>query len=550
MLTRLTISNYLLISQLSVDFTAGLNSVTGETGAGKSIILGALGLIMGNRADPSVLKNKDEKCYVEGLFDIGNYDLAPFFTANELDYEVSTILRREITPAGKSRAFINDTPVNLKVMQDLALKLIDIHSQHQNLELGNQRFQLNLVDSVASNETLLSSYQKLYAESQKTNMQLAEVVHRAEKARADLDYFQFQFDQLNEARLVGNEQELLEMELKNLTHAEEIKNSFTRIIELIDNDTFSAIRNIRESQKIAASMSVYFQGANPLSERLNSVFQELKDIKDESVSNAEKTEHDPERINQVTERLNLIYALQQKHHAKTVDELIGVREDFNSKITSATGYEVQVDALRKKLRALHEEMGTEALKLTESRKKVFGVIEKSVVDVLKQLGIPKAEFRVLHHQNENFTQTGRDNISFTFSSNPDILPEEISRIASGGEMSRLMLAVKNLIRNSRSMPTVIFDEIDAGISGEVAIKMGVILKTFSENTQIINITHLPQIAARGDSHYLVYKFENEGKTTTSIRRLTDNERIEEIAKMVGGEKITEATLRTANEMMS
>jgi len=549
MLTRLTISNYALIQQLSVEFSSGLNMITGETGAGKSIILGALGLILGNRADLSVLKNKNEKCIVEGYFEITNYKLQPFFNDNDLDYDNQTILRREITPAGKSRAFINDTPVNLKTISELGLKLIDIHSQHQNLELGNQKFQLNLVDEVSGSLKTLNEYKATYKKYTHLQQELSGVKKKAENAHTELDYFQFQFNQLEEAGLRVGEQEELEAELEKLTHAEEIKGSFVEVLQLLDNEQFSAIQNIKESSKILEQIQNYISEVPELKNRLQSTFIELKDIWDEIDSLSEKIEHDPAKIEEVNDRLNTIYNLQQKHSVANVPELIELKNGFENKIAQAVGFEDEIKNLEKELKEILLRLENLAAELTVVRKKSFSGIEKAITGDLKQLGMAKAKLKVVHEELAGFTPSGKDLISFLFSANTDSGPAEISKIASGGEMSRLRRAIKNLLRKSRELPTIIFDEIDTGVSGEVAIKMGNILKAFSASAQIINITHLPQIAAKGDSHFVVFKYENEGKTFTSIRKLENDERVEELAKMVSGEDITDNTLKTARELL-
>lgn len=549
MLTRLTISNYALITRLNVEFQDGLNSITGETGAGKSIILGALGLILGNRADLSVLKNSDEKCIVEGTFSISEYKLKTFFEKHDLDYDEITILRREITPSGKSRAFINDTPVNLKVMRELGLQLIDIHSQHQNLELNNQMFQLELVDTVAGSKETLKKYKQLYAQYITLQNELKEIIEKSEKAAADLDYYQFQFNQLDEAELQPNEQEELENELEKLTHAEEIKSAFQEVQQLLDDENFSAIQNLKESHKRISGIQNYFGEASELANRLESCQIELKDILDETNMLADKIEFDPARIEQVNDRLNLIYSLQQKHHVATVNELIELKNSFEQKIDEVTGYEDEIQNLKELLKNKRTDLKNKSVELTNIRKGAFLKIEKSVINDLKQLGIPKSRFAIQHETLTDFTPSGKDAVAFLFSANRDVSPAEISKIASGGEMSRLMLAIKNILRTSKALPTVIFDEIDSGVSGEIALKMGAILKEFATSTQIINITHLPQIAAKGDAHFVVYKYEKNGKTYTSIRQLKENERMEELAKMVGGENITEITLNTARELL-
>lgn len=551
MLSRLTISNYALIDNLTIDFHTKLNTVTGETGAGKSIILGALGLILGNRAELSVLKDNSKKCIVEGVFEVGNYNLTSFFDRNDLDYDPVSILRRELTPTGKSRAFINDTPVNLKTLREIGLSLIDIHSQHQNLELGNHNFQLELVDTVAkSSDKVLLKYRKVYTEFHKTKNALNTLKAKSEKAKADLDYFQFQFDQLENAGLKEDEQEALEAELEKLTHAEEIKGALNKVGILLDDEQFSVLQNIKEASKAVENIQNYIEEAPELSARLKSTLLELKDLVDEAGYLAEKTEHNPARIEVVNNRLNEIYDLQQKHSVTTIKELLELRDSFDEKINTIVAYDIELDQLNKKLGELKTELSSVGNQLTGLRKNVFPKIEKSIIKDLQQLGMKKSRLEITHQDLADFGVNGKDLVSFLFSANADATPAEISKIASGGEMSRLMLAIKNLLRNSKALPTVIFDEIDAGVSGEVAIKMGKIIESFSATTQIINITHLPQIAAKGDVHMCVYKFEKNGKTYTSLKQLTDKERVEELAKMVGGDNLTETTLNTAKELLN
>lgn len=550
MLSRLTISNYALIDNLTIDFHDKLNSITGETGAGKSIILGALGLILGNRADLTVLKEKSKKCIVEGVFEIGNYHLQYFFEENDLDYDPITIIRREITSSGKFRAFINDTPVGLKAIRELGLCLIDIHSQHQNLELGNRKFQLDLVDTVSGAGKILSQYHEIYKEFIFQQKKLEELTAKSEKESADLDYWQFQFNQLNEAGLHENEQEELEIVLEQLNHTEDIKSAFTEVQKLLDDEHFSVIQNLKDSQKRLENIKNYISEVPNLAERLQSSLIEVKDILDETERLSVKIEHDPAKIEIVNDRLNLIYGLQQKHHVNSVKELIDLKNSFDDKINQVTGYDEEIQLLKNEIEKCRLKLDGKSSELSNIRKKSFSLIENEIVGDLRQLGMTKSKLEVVHEQLPDYTANGKDAVSFLFSANPDSIPDEISKVASGGEMSRLMLAIKNLLRKSKALPTVIFDEIDSGVSGEIALKMGNIIKSFSATTQIINITHLPQIAAKGDAHLLVYKFEENGKTYISIKHLNENERVIELAKMVGGENFSEATVKTARELLN
>jgi DNA repair protein RecN (Recombination protein N) len=550
MLTKLAISNYALIDKLTIDFHQKLNSITGETGAGKSIMLGALGLILGNRADLSVLKEKSKKCIVEGTFEIGSYCLQSFFEENDLDYDTTTIIRREITNTGKFRAFINDTPVNLKTMRELGLNLIDIHSQHQNLELGNRKFQLDLVDTVSGSGKTLVQYRDLYKEFVSLQNELSGLIAKSDKESADLDYWQFQFNQLSEAELKENEQEELELLLEQLNHAEDIKNAFSEVQVLLDNEQFSVIQNLKESQKKLENIKNYIAEVPNLAERLQSSLLEVKDILDEIDRLWANIEHDPKQIELATDRLNLIYSLQQKHHVNSVAELIGLRNSFDEKINQVTGYDDEIQKLKVIIEKSRLKLEEKAVELSMIRKKSFKQIETAIIGDLQQLGMLKSRLEIFHEQLPDFSLYGKDAVSFLFSANTDSAPAEISKVASGGEMSRLMLAIKNLLRKSKALPTVVFDEIDSGVSGEIALKMGNIIKSFSGSTQIINITHLPQIAAKGDAHLIVYKFEENGKTFTSIKHLNPDERLVELAKMVGGESYSDTTLKTAEELLN
>lgn len=548
MLQSLYIKNYALIDRLSIEFFNGFNIITGETGAGKSIILGALGLILGQRADLSVLRDKQRKCTVEGSFWVNDYQLEVFFEENELDYDHQTILRREITPSGKSRAFINDTPVNLKTLRELALQLIDIHSQHQNLELGNRLFQLKLVDLVAKNHLLLSDYQEQFQAYSSTKKHHANLIKDAEQAKADLDYFQFQFNQLDEAKLKTGEQEELESEQNQLEHAEEIKMAFGQLADELESDESGLLTRLKEQVIRLNKMNAYFSGANELSQRLESCYLELKDIAGESSGIAERVEHNPDRAQLVSERLDLIYSLQQKFKVTTVEELLVVQQELADKIAQVASFEEEIAGLEKRLKKQEGIVEQLADELTNSRKSVALPFQDSVVDVLKKLGMVNANFQ-LDFDLSGAGPMGKDEVRFIFSANKNAELQEISKIASGGEMSRLMLALKSLITDSRSLPTIIFDEIDTGVSGEIAVKMGSILKSISTKMQVINITHLPQIAAKGDHHFQVFKFDENDETFTSIRKLGADERIDELAQMLSGDRSSEKARGTARELL-
>jgi DNA repair protein RecN (Recombination protein N) len=549
MLSRITISNYALIDDLTVAFEPGLNIITGETGAGKSVILGALSLILGGRADYSMLRHPDKKCIIEGSFNLNSTGLETFFSENDLDYEEGTIIRREISATGKSRAFVNDTPVTLQQLHDLTARLIDIHSQHQNLELNTRQFQLQLVDSVAQNQQLLNQFREFFRESQTISQELVLLRQKATKSKADLDYYLFQFNQLEEARLHPGEQLSMEEERNALTHTEDIKIALEWVSDTLMGDLNPLVPRIKESMVRMEKISGYLKEAGEMAERLRSVQIELNDLAHETQFLSEKTSFDPRRLNEIGERLDLIYTLEQKHQLSSVEELIRFRDDLGTKIREIGSYDDDIHLLEGKLEIAEKNVKNAAVNLTGSRKKELPSIETKVTEVLKQLGIPHARFRIEHELLKQTTVNGTDDLQFLFSANRDAEPSEISRIASGGEISRVMLALKTLISGSRMLCTIIFDEIDSGISGETSLKMGTILKTLSKGIQVINITHLPQIAGKGEHHFRVYKEDNGKGTFISIRKLNHQERIEELARMVGGDDPSEAARKTASEML-
>ncbi|HCY41065.1 MAG TPA: DNA repair protein RecN [Prolixibacteraceae bacterium] len=549
MLKSLSIKNYALIDSLNVEFSSDLNILTGETGAGKSILLGAIGLIIGQRADLSVLRDKSEKCTAEGIFEIRNYGLQGFFTENELDYEDVTILRREITPSGKSRAFINDTPVNVKVLHDLGMKLIDIHSQHQNLELNEKHYQLRLVDLVAGNEELLKKYAEVFRKYLSLQEELNRTLLLSAQSKKDLDYFEFQFKQLAEAKLIENEQEVLEILLEKLTHAEEIKAIFGKANQVLAEDDHSVLAVLKENLNNLGKLRSILPESELIFNRLESVYIELKDIAAESSVIADKTENDPDKIDQVNQRLDLIYTLQQKHRVASVSELLEIQAELNAKIEQIGSYEIEIERIQKGIYVHKTTLSDLSAQMNKRRTSVSRQIEMKVIEVLQNLGIPNAAFKLKFEKLSDFSTTGLDEISFMFSANKSQELQEIAKVASGGEMSRLMLAVKTLITDTKSLPTIIFDEIDTGVSGEVAVKMGVILAQMAETVQVLNITHLPQIAAKGQHHYKVFKFDQNEQTYTSIRKLTDQERIEEIAQMLSGDNFSSTAMETAKELL-
>ncbi len=544
------ITNYALIKELDIAFRPGFNIITGETGAGKSILLGALNLILGQRADTSVLKDNTTKCLVEGTFSANGYRLESFFEVNDLDYDEQIIMRREISAAGKSRAFINDTPVSLSVMKQLGIRLIDIHSQHQNLELGNHLFQLNVLDAVAGHETLLEKYREVFKELTALKSALKALEEGAEKVRADLDYFQFQFQQLDELKLREGEQEALEEELKALNNSEEIKGNLSGVATILNGDnTGNVLIALKEAQGLLGKLVDYHKEAAQLAQRTESAYYEMQDIASEAGRIAEQVEYNPERIEEITQRLDAIYMLQQKHRAGSVKELIELRDQFEEKIRSVTSCDNEIATIKTKIGATTLMVADLAEQISGNRKEVASRVEQRVEQLLRLLGMLHVRFEVKTDQTDRFSDNGRDTVSFLFSANKNVGLQEVSKIASGGEISRVMLAVKSLLSKSKTLPTIIFDEIDTGVSGEIAGKMGGILRDMSEGIQLINITHLPQVAGKGHFHYLVYKKEGTYETVSDIRLLDKHERVVELAKMLSGEQPTEAAISNAKELL-
>lgn len=547
MISNLKISNYALIENLEISFISGYITITGETGAGKSILMGALSLILGQRADSSVLLKKDQKCIVEGLFKI-NEIYRPFFEENDIDFEKDSILRREILPGGKSRAFINDTPVTLSLLKALGDQLVDIHSQHQSLQLNDQLYQLQVVDFVSGNDKLLKEYQALYSEYGLKRAELTKHREEIAKISGELDFFRFQYDELLAAQLKTDELQLLEEEIRQLEHAEEIKLALKDAGVAIEGD--GQILNIlNEAVILQKRISKLHSPSAGFAERLESAYIELKDVATEMLSLAERTEHNPERLEQARDRVDLIYRLLQKHRVKEVGELIDIREQLNQKITAITFSDDLVNRLNKEVDHLLNLVKKSAEELHAIRQKTGKFIEKEIAAQLVQLGIPNASFVVKTELTEQPGKYGMDNIRFLFSANKQSPVEDIAKVASGGEISRLMLSIKSMLSDYKGLPTLIFDEIDSGVSGEIADKMGAIMKRMSGGRQVIAITHLPQVASQGEEHFLVYKQDTEESTVTHIRKLNRDERVIEIAKLLSGEKLTDAAISNAKELL-
>jgi DNA repair protein RecN (Recombination protein N) len=549
MLCNLVVENYALISKLEIEFRKGLTIITGETGAGKSILLGALALILGKRADANVLLDKEKKCIVEGTFDIMNYGLESFFTEKGIDYDDQPIARREISATGKSRAFINDFPVNLEVLTEFGLKLIDIHSQHQNLNLADSVFQMKVIDSFTQDQVLLETYRSHFLEFKAIQKKFRLLTEEAARSKSDLDYFLFQYSQLAEARLIEGEQEELEFELEKLTHAEEIKTGLTTASSLLQSDGNSALQQIKDSLGAINKIKKFLHENESLSTRIDAAYIEIKDISREIETLNDQFYYDPDRLAQVNDRLNILYSMEKKHRVSGLADLIAVRDNLKVKIEEINAYDFNLEELEKKLSEIQGIVRKYADKLNQQRQKAIAPFRQRVTEMLHDVGIPNAGFSVLLEKLDDFNEHGSDRIQFLFTANKNMPLQDIARVASGGELSRLMLCVKSLMSDSIGLPTIIFDEIDTGVSGEIAERVGNIINRMADKMQIINITHLPQVASKGKYHYLVYKTDDEKTTVTHMKLLTPEERHLEIAKMLSGEEITHAALENARILL-
>lgn len=550
MLRSLYIQNYALIEQLDIRLENGFSVITGETGAGKSIILGAIGLLLGQRADVKAIRRGASKCIIEARFEIAAYGMQPFFEANDLEYEDECILRREVYASGKSRAFINDTPASLAQMKELGEMLIDVHSQHQNLLLNKEGFQLNVLDILAHNDGALSVYADCYGSWKKAQQQLEELIARAERDKADEDYVRFQLEQLEEANLTAGEQEELEQEAELLSHAEDIKAGLYRVGQGLSADEGGLLPLLNDCLSTMQSMRKVYPAAEELSERLESSYIELKDIAQEVAGREEEVEFNPARLDEVNARLNLIYTLQQKHRVSTVDELLTLQEEYASRLSAITSSDDQIEDLKQQCADLYNKVKQQAAVLTESRVAAAREVEKQMASRLVPLGMPNVRFQVEVGTRKEPGVHGADTVSFLFSANKNGTLQSISSVASGGEIARVMLSLKAMIAGAVKLPTIVFDEIDTGVSGEIADRMADIMQEMGDsNRQVISITHLPQIVARGRVHYKVYKEDNENETNSHIRRLTDEERVEELAHMLSGATLTEAALNNARALL-
>jgi len=548
MLQKLLIKNYALIQELNINPSPNLNTITGETGAGKSIMLGAVGLLIGKRADTKVLYSSDTKCVVEGIFNISEYKLKAFFESEDLDYDVECVIRREISASGKSRAFINDTPVTLDILKNLGNNLMDVHSQHETLLIGDQDFQLKIIDAYSNTIESLKNYQTVYSRYTKAKKSLQKFKDSASQMQQEKDFNQFLFDELDKAQLKSGEQQELEEKLELLENGELIKLKLSEAYQLVDGQEFAAIQNLHQATESLKTIQSFGKNFQDLSERLNSSFIEIQDIAKELEITANEFEHQPEELQQTQDRLSLIYSLQQKHHVDTIEELINIKGDLEEKLLAVEDAEGSELKLQKALDEAYLEMNEKAKAISKKRIQHFEKLQNELRSLLAGLGMEDAVVKI-ENQAKPHDKSGIDDIKILFSANKGIAPQNLKNVASGGEFSRLMFAIKYIMADKIAMPTIIFDEIDTGISGEVAIKMVNMMQKMAKNHQVITISHLPQIAAKGHQHYFVYKDNSAEKSVSKIKLLNEKERSLEIAKMIGGENPSESAIQSAKELL-
>ena len=549
MLSHLYIENYALIDKLEIDFSSGFSVITGETGAGKSIIIGALSLILGQRTDIGVLLDKSSKCVVEGSFNVDKLHLNDFFNSNELDLENPCLLRREIAPNGKSRAFINDTPVNLNQLKELGERLVDIHSQHNTLTLNNSDFQMAVVDNVAGNQELIKEYLIEFKLFQQLNIELQDLKSKEKEANTHRDYLQFLFDELENANLKANEQQEIVSELEIQNNAEEIKTGLYKTIDTLSQSELNVEAQLNELAVHLSKLAIFHPQIKEITERLQSCIIELKDISNEAASLEEKVLFDTKLIEQLTQRLDLIFRLEKKHNVASVAELLEIYQKISDELFDIASFEDKISLLEKNLAIEFDKLKKLSADLSLKREAATPLIEVAVKDILSNLGMSTANLKIILSKTEDFNNSGSNDIVFLFNANKGGELRELSKVISGGELSRLMLAIKSIVSKQNLLPTVIFDEIDNGVSGDIAGKVGLIMKKMSNDMQLIAITHLPQIAAKADIHYFVSKQSDEKITRSLIKQLNANEKVEEIAKMLSNEKVTVSALENARELM-
>ena len=549
MIQRLLINNYALIDELEIDFSEGLTIITGETGAGKSILLGALGLIMGNRADTKVFYHTDKKCIVEGFFEISRYGLKGFFDEKDIDYDDEIVIRRELTPAGKSRAFVNDTPVNLKTLGQLTAAIIDLHQQFDTLDIHNVSFQMRMMDALAGNYPALEIYQKEFSTYQKNKRQLADLIDRNQSATTEIDFLNFQLQEFNGAELIADEDTKMESELARLTNAEDIKKTLSQAYRMMNDDEQSVIDQLEKVSLALADVKDYDPEVAKIYDRYESILMELRDISTDFEKVADDTEYDGERILELQERLDLIYKLQNKHRVKSVLELLTIQANLQSQLKGFGDLSEDIERLQKEMAKQEVSLQKRAKALRKNRMSVTGDFEKKVDAMLTQLSMPHARLQVEVRELEALNSTGIDEVNFLFASNKGSKFLPLKNVASGGELSRLTLCTKSLVADAIPLPTLIFDEIDTGISGDVALRMGKILQELSGRHQVVSITHSPQIAVKADTHYFVYKKEMKDRTMTRVKALTMEERIRAVATMLSGNPPSDSAIENAKELL-
>ena len=550
MLQSLSIKNFALIEDIKVCFSEGFLVITGETGAGKSILLDALSLVLGKRADLNSLKNKEEKCVIEAVFDIEHYGLAPFFAAEDIDFDASTIIRREILPSGKSRAFINDTPVTLDVMSSLGEQLVDVHSQHQTLQLGDTAFQFGFIDAVAGNTLVLEKYTSAYKELQKARAVLKSTVDSQAEAQKEYDYNLFLLKELKEAKLQAGVQEQLEEVHEKLSNIETIQERLAAGIQLFSEESVGVLSSLSELKSTFQKLTSYGKVFQELSDRLQSLFIEAEDIHQELQMQVQGLESDPGQLEQVSARLQRIYDLQKKHQVATVEELLTIEKALEVKVGVVENAEEFIKEQQKEVEKASEFTDKIAEQIRANRLKVIPKLKKQLETMLAELGMPNAQFQIEVAPSEVYFANGKDSLVFLFSANKGTAFGELKKVASGGELSRIMLVIKAIMAEHMSLPTIMFDEIDTGVSGEIASKMAAIMKEMSASRQVFSITHLPQVASKGGHHYKVFKEEVSGVTATQLTLLSKEERIVEIAQMLGGNLVTESALAHAKELLA
>lgn len=549
MLVKLSIQNYALIKRLEIEPTDGLNIITGETGAGKSIMLGAVGLLLGNRADSQILFDSQSKCIIEGSFQIGKYKLEALFEAYDVDFEEETIIRREVNGKGKSRAFVNDTPCNLEFLRQLGLKLMDVHSQHETLRLSAQHYQLGLIDSVASNQSIYHEYQNQFNTFKEKEKIYLELIKEGDALRKEADYHQFLFDELDQAQLQAEEQESLEEDVAKLENAEEIKTELNRALQISDQSEYNLLSMLTELRQVLSGLSSYSSTYETLKTRIDSLQIELKDVIAEMEIEEGKVDLDPQRLIELQDRLNLIYKLQQKHQVSHIQGLLDIYNELGDKVIKVNNLDEAIDTARQDKESALGTCERLALELSKSRQNVFNSFKRELLQLIKELGMPNATLEI-EREKTALSITGNDKIEIKFSANKGIAPATLKTAASGGEFSRLMFAVKYVQAGKTALPTMIFDEIDAGISGEVAMQMAQMMKNMAQSHQVISISHLPQIAAKGDQHYYVFKDDSSETTASKIKLLNKEERLQELAQMIGGANFTNTALDSARELMN